>query len=364
MDLIIRNILHKITNAGYEAYLVGGYPRDYYLGKKTGDYDIATSATPTELKSIFLNVKEDDTKYGKITLQEGKILVEITTYRKEEQYESHRFPKKITFVKTLSEDLLRRDFTMNTLYMKENGEIIDLLGAKKDIDQKLIRAVGDANQKIEEDALRILRAIRFASTLNFKLDNSLKDAIKKYKNHLKDISYFRKRQELDRIFTSEYTEYGIQLLIELGLEEELEISRLNKLNVNTSILGIWAQLEFSCRYEFTKKEQKDIEILKKLLQEDIFNPLVLYKNGYYYCGMAAEIKGVFKNEVLEKYRELPIHHRDEICINKKELELLVPKKMFSTVYEDLETQILKGNLENIKVFLRKYVIQKYAGRKE
>lgn len=364
MDLIIKNILHKITNAGYEAYLVGGYPRDYYVGKQSDDYDLATSATVAELKAIFSNIQEEDFKYGKIILQEGEILVEITTYRKEEQYENHRFPKKITFVKNLSEDVLRRDFTMNTLYMNENKEVIDVLDAKKDIDQKLIRTVGDANQKIEEDALRILRAIRFASTFNFQLDILLKDAIKKYKSNLKDISYFRKRQELDRIFTSEYAEYGIKLLIELGLEEELEISSLNGLNVNTSILGIWAQLEFSCKYEFTKKERKDIEILKILLQEDIFDPLILYKNGYYYCGVVAEIKGFLKTQVLKKYRELPIHHRDEISINKKELELLVPIKMISTIYEDLETQILNGNLENIKLFLRKYIIQKYARREE
>lgn len=362
MNKNVKEILGKIINSGYEAYLVGGYPRDLYLGRKSEDYDITTNALPEEIKTIFKETKDQDTQYGNITLEIENGTVQITTYRKESEYHNHRHPSSITYVKELKEDLYRRDFIMNTLCMNEKEEFIDLLGAKKDIDQKLIRVVGDTSEKIKQDSLRILRAIRFASTLNFKLDPELKKAILEYKDQIKELSYFRKKEELNRIFTSEYAPYGISLLQEFHLEEPLELSNLDTLNLNAPLLGIWAQLTFSSKYEFSKKERKEIETIRTLLEEDILNPFVLYTYGHYYCGLVGEIKGISRNLVLEHYRKLPIHHKDEIAITKKELEQIAPKQLINSIYEDLETQILNGELDNFKVLLRKYVIKKYSGR--
>lgn len=361
MNIVIKTILKKITDFGFEAYLVGGYPRDTYLGLKTNDYDITTNATPKQLKKIFPKANFSNAKYGSITIKNLDYFIEITTYRKEEEYLLHRFPQKITYVKTLNEDLLRRDFTINTLCMNEHGEYIDLLGARNDLEKKIIRVVGNTHNKIEQDSLRILRAIRFASNLHFRLDLDLQEAIKHYKNNIKELSYFRKKQELDRIFIGPNADYGISLLS--NLEEPLEVYGLEKLNLNTSILGIWAQLDFSPKYEFSRNERKEIEKIRQLLKEDLYDPFILYTYGHYYCSVAAEIRNMSKNKILELYQNLPIHHRTEIAINVKELEILVSREMIGSVFEDLEIQILKGSLDNVKLLLKKYIIKKYRRRK-
>lgn len=363
MDIVnteLLKLLNKITEAGYEAYLVGGYPRDVYLGRTTTDYDVTTSATPEELKQIFSDIDDKDSKYGRATIKIENMVVEITTYRTETDYEKHRKPT-ITFAKELSIDLNRRDFIMNTLCIDKNGNFVDLLGAKKDIDDKIIRVVGDSKKKIEEDALRILRAIRFATILNFTLDEPLKEAISLYKKNLKELSYFRKREELNQIFASSNIEYGIELLKDL--EEELEIFGISKLNPHTSVLGIWAQLEFSSKYEFSKSDKKEIEKLKQLLEQNILDPFILYQYGHYYAGIAAEIKGLSKSDVIESYRKLPIHHRDEIALSSNELKQMVPKEKLGEIYEDIEKKILSGELENLKIFIRRYILENYDRRK-
>lgn len=360
----LQEVLKKFTDSGYEAFLIGGYPRDYYLNIETNDFDIATSATPEELKKIFPKANYQDSLYGRVTVFLEECSIEITTYRKDGSYIENRFPKEIVYVKSLKDDLPRRDFVMNTLCMNEKGELIDLLGAKEDLDGKMIRSVGDPYQKMEEDALRILRAIRFASALNFHIDSELWNAMKQYKANVQGLSYFRKKEELNRIFTSKYVDYGISLLKELDLEQELEIFGIYKLFAHTSLFGIWAQLDFSSKYEFSRSEKREIEKIRTLLALDVYDPLILYTYGYYYCGIAAEIKGLSKNRVLEIYKTLPIHHRNEIAITSKELQLFVEKEMISMVYEDLEKQILSGNLDNLKFFIKVYIKEKYHRRNE
>lgn len=364
MKQVLKKILEIIVDAGYEAYLVGGYPRDCYRNVETSDYDVATSATPEELKTLFPNLDDTDSSYGRVSIRLEDCLVEITTFRKDFFYEEHRFPQKVIYVKNLSEDLLRRDFVMNTLCMDQDENFIDLLGAKKDIDQKIIRAVGNPFSKMEEDALRILRAIRFATVLDFQIDLELKQAMKQYKNYIHKLSYFRKKEELNRIFMSEHVKKGIDLLKEFELEDELEVYGFETLNPSTSLLGIWAQLDFSSCYEFSKQEKREIEKIRELLKKNVLDSFVLYQYGVYDCGIVAEIKGISKNQVIEHYRSLPIHHRNEIALSPKELESLVGKNLMGAVYEDLEHQILNGMLENLKIFVKKYVIQKYNGRNE
>ena len=172
-------VLKKINSNGYQAYLVGGYPRDLYIGRNSMDFDICTSATPKQLKEIFGNSMLPSEQYGSVTLLVHNIRFEITTFRKDIKYLNNRKPIEIEYVNNLIDDLKRRDFTMNTMCIDANGNLIDLLGGKEDINDKVIRTVGNANMRIYEDSLRILRAVRFATTLNFELDNELKEAIKK-----------------------------------------------------------------------------------------------------------------------------------------------------------------------------------------
>lgn len=208
-------ILNIIANLGYEAYIIGGYPRDKYLGILNDDIDICTNAKYEDLKDTF---EITSNNFGSMILIYKNYKYEVTTYRKEYEYQKNRFPKKIEFVNTLKEDLQRRDFIVNTLCIDKNGNYIDLLGAKQDLDNKIIRCVGNSDIKISEDILRSLRAIRFATILNFKLDESLKQSIKKYNYLLDNLSDKRKKEELNKIMNKEY---GLSLIKELELEKYL-----------------------------------------------------------------------------------------------------------------------------------------------
>jgi len=209
-------ILQKITKHGYQAYIVGGYPRDRYLKRNAIDIDICTNAPISLLQEIFVVVK---TEFLSSVIEYKGITFEITAFRKDLSYEKHRFPKEIKLVDTLEEDLQRRDFVMNTLCIDYLRNEVDLLGAKKDLDNKIIRTVGNASKKIEEDALRILRAIRFASQLNFKIEDHLLEVIKEKKNLVDELSVKRIRQELSLIENSPYANYGKKLLELVGLNE-------------------------------------------------------------------------------------------------------------------------------------------------
>ena len=170
-------ILKILNKNKFEAYIIGGYPRDLYLGNKSTDIDICTNAKYKDLKKIFKEIK--DNKYGSYKLKYKNQEYEITTYRKESKYLNNRFPKT-KYTKKLTKDLKRRDFIINTLCIDRYGSYIDLKNAKKDLDEKIIRLIGPKT-KIKEDALRILRAIRFATLLNFRIDKKLDQAIEKYK---------------------------------------------------------------------------------------------------------------------------------------------------------------------------------------
>lgn len=218
---IALDLLNKISDLGYDAYIVGGYPRDLYLNKVNPDIDICTNAKYDDLKECFSITKGN---FGSMRLKYKDFEFEITTFRKELEYDKNRFPKTIEFVDKLTEDLKRRDFIINTLCIDKFGEYIDILGAKHDINNKIIRCVGDADYKISQDILRSLRAIRFATILNFKLDNELKISIKKYGYLLNNLSDKRKEEELNKILNSDNKEYGLSLIKELELEQFLKIN--------------------------------------------------------------------------------------------------------------------------------------------
>lgn len=207
-------VLNNINKMGYEAYIVGGFPRDLYLGINNLDIDICTNAKYADLKNYFQIISNN---FGSMILKYKDYNFEVTTYRRELTYEKNRFPKKIEFVNTLQEDLIRRDFIINTLCIDLNGKYIDLLGAKHDLDNKIIRCVGNSDEKISQDILRSLRAIRFATILNFEIDNELKKSIKKHNYLLDNLSNKRKKEELNKILNSDNKDYGIRLLKELDL---------------------------------------------------------------------------------------------------------------------------------------------------
>lgn len=356
-------ILKKINDAGFKSYVVGGYVRDIYLNRHSMDVDICTNATPQELKEIFGGAMLPNVNYGSVTIVYKKIRFEITTFRKEIKYENNRLPVKIKYIDNLIDDLKRRDFTINTLCMDENGEIIDLLGASADLDNKIIRMVGNPRKRLKEDTLRILRAIRFATILNFQLEDSLKKYIKKYGYLLKKLSYYRRQEELQKIFTSSNVKYGIELLKELDLDKHLELSNIDKLVITPSLIGIWAQLGVSEIYAFSKQDKKTIESIKELLSLDLYDPKVLYTYGLYNCSIAAEILELPKKIITKKYNDLIIHNKKDIKISGNDIAKALnkaPGAYISEIIDDLEEAILDNRVKNEFNCLKDYVVEKYV----
>jgi len=362
---IALKLLKKIEKSGFSAYIVGGFVRDYIMGRNSADVDIATNATPKQLREIFPNSSIAKEAYGSITVVLKKVRFEITTFRRELTYYNNRKPIEIEYIDDLLEDLKRRDFTINTLCMDSNKNIIDLLNGRVDIDNKLIRTVGDSVEKFSEDALRILRAVRFATILNFNLTPEVYDAIIKTKKYLSNISYNRKKDELDKIFMSPNAKHGIELIKRLGLDSSLEIYNIDEIKLSTDLVGIWSSLNVSPNYPFTKAEKELMDKIKEVAPLDNYDRRVLYKYGPYVNRVAAINKGLDESVVVNVYNSLPIKAKGDINISaKKIMEILSmpPGKYLNKIYIDLENRIIDGLLVNDNKNIESYIINNYRGK--
>lgn len=198
-------LIRLISKYGYEAYLVGGCVRDYIMGRECDDIDIACSAKPNQLEEILdrLNIKYIETgiKHGTVTVHYKESCFEVTTFRTDGEYADNRHPEKVSFVSSIDGDLARRDFTVNAIAFNEDKGFVDLYGGRKDIESKTIRAVGDADKRFKEDALRIMRAIRFQSVLGFDIEEDTKKAIFDNRDLLKNVSSERIFVELKKLLS-------------------------------------------------------------------------------------------------------------------------------------------------------------------
>ena len=356
------DLLKKIVDNGFLAYLVGGYPRDYYLGKNSIDYDVCTNATPMQLKEIFNESILKTEQYGSVTLIYQNMRFEITTFRKDIKYLNNRKPIEIEYIDSLLEDLKRRDFTMNTMCIDCNGSLLDLMNGKKDIENRIIRTVGDADYKVSEDSLRILRAIRFSTILDFNLDDSLKQAIIKHKDLLKNLSYYRKKEELDKIFASSNSKKGIDLIKELGLAEPLELSNIDNLVITTYLIGIWAQLDVLDKYAFNNIEKEDIRKINELMNKDVLDNNNLYKYGLYISTIVGEIKNIDTKLITNMYDNLYIHNKTEIKISADEICKALsrrPGSFLRDIFNDIENKLVNKSLRNENSELLNYVQDNY-----
>ncbi|MFS0656552.1 CCA tRNA nucleotidyltransferase [Bacillus sp. 179-C3.3 HS] len=214
-------ILHTLHEHGYQAYFVGGAVRDVLLGREIGDIDIATDATPDTVESLFDKTVDVGKEHGTVIVIHHGVSYEVTTFRSESEYEDFRRPKEVQFISSLKEDLLRRDLTINAMAMDINGEIIDHVGGKQDIQRKQIQTVGDPACRFAEDALRMMRAVRFLSQLGFHLSAETAEAMKKDKHLLANISVERKKIEMEKLLQGRYCGQAIKVLISTNLYEEL-----------------------------------------------------------------------------------------------------------------------------------------------
>ena len=355
-------LINKIENYGYKAYIIGGFPRDLYLKRSSSDIDICTDATPMELHNILKGMIISASEYGSVVVMFENQKFEITTFRKELRYKDSRHPEKIQYVDTLKEDINRRDFTINTIAIDKNENIIDYLGGIKDLDEKIIKTVGNPKIKIKEDSLRILRAIRFATTLNFNIDPKLKYYMKRFGHNLKKISNDVKKKEIDRIFSSPNKTYGIKLILELKLAQYLDINDLRKIKITPSMIVTWAQLNVLHKYNFNSIERDTIIKINELKDKNILDRQVLYQYGLYACTMAAELKNIDKRKLNEEFSKMPIRSKIDIKLTPIEICRILNKQpgpFLKPILDDLENKILYEKILNTKDAIASYIKEKY-----
>ena len=216
----VHKIIEILEAAGYEAYAVGGCVRDSILGREPNDWDITTSAKPEETKSLFARTIDTGIKHGTVTVMLDKEGFEVTTYRIDGIYEDNRHPKEVTFTASLEEDLKRRDFTVNAMAYNERTGLVDIFGGLADIEQGIIRCVGNAEERFTEDALRMLRAVRFSAQLGYEIEEKTKQAIRRLAPNLKKISAERIQVELVKLVTSPHPDY-LRTAYETGITQQI-----------------------------------------------------------------------------------------------------------------------------------------------
>lgn len=360
MDKIIKTVLSKIEENGFEAYIVGGYVRDLYLGIKTTDIDISTNALPKDLIKIFKSGVLSPESYGSFRIKKNGYQFDITTYRKESNYVNRR-PTNVEYINNLLEDLQRRDFTINSLCMNKRGEIIDLLEGIQDIEKRQIRMIGSAKDKLKEDPLRILRALRFSIVLDFKIADDTLKWIKKYNKLITTLSYERKKEELEKIFISKNITKGFEVLKKLNILKQLEISYKTIVHVD-DLCGMWSQLEYSPKYPFTKQEKENIQTIQKIIKYGKIDNTTLFNYGLYYNNVAGKILGFNSTKISKMYQNLPIKTIKDINITTEEiLELLhiEPSEKIKRINDDLKNKILNNDLKNELIEIKKYLVKKW-----
>ena len=216
----VSRILSVLAGAGYEAYAVGGCVRDAILGREPEDWDITTNARPEEVKGLFRRTVDTGIAHGTVTVMLGSDGFEVTTYRQDGDYSDHRHPDAVVFTASLEEDLKRRDFTINAMAYRPETGLVDLFGGREDLEKRIIRCVGDPRERFDEDALRIMRALRFSAQLGFAIAPETREAIREFAPRLQLISRERIRVELVKLLVSPHPDRLLDLA-ECGITAEI-----------------------------------------------------------------------------------------------------------------------------------------------
>lgn len=309
----VEKIINTLENAGFEAYAVGGCVRDYLMGITPDDYDVATSAKPDTIKLLFDKTYDTGIEHGTVTVLINGITVEVTTFRCEADYIDNRKPSSVYFVTNLEEDLKRRDFTINALAYNKKCGIIDLFGGISDIEKGKIKCVGNPEERFEEDALRMLRAVRFACKTGFTLTDETKSAISSKAHLIKNISKERIKAELDKAIVSKHR-HKLLLMYELGLSKHIAtwLDFCIKTPQNTKYHMYNVGIHMLKALEYAKAEK---DICWAALLHDVGKPYkrITDKNGVDHFKGHEETSAQIANEIM---RELKFDNRMRIKITK------------------------------------------------
>lgn len=252
----VSDIINTLIENGYEAYAVGGCVRDSIIHREPEDWDITTSARPNEVKELFKRTIDTGIEHGTVTVMIGKEGYEVTTYRVDGDYEDGRHPKSVEFTASLEEDLKRRDFTINAMAYNETKGIVDLYGGRTDIEAGIIRCVGEAEERFTEDALRMLRAVRFSAQLGYEVEEKTADAVRKLAPTIARISKERIHTELGKTLLSGHPEY---------------INKACELGITSIVFSVYNEL---------KNKKKALLILKNTPEDIAFRyAAIMYEHG-------------------------------------------------------------------------------------
>lgn len=336
----VSRIIHTLQANGYEAYAVGGCVRDSILGREPDDWDITTSATPLETKALFARTFDTGIEHGTITVLIDKDAFEVTTYRVDGKYEDSRHPSEVTFTRCLQEDLLRRDFTINAMAYNDEGGLVDIFGGIEDLNNKTIRCVGNAEARFGEDALRILRAVRFAAQLGFEIEEETREGIVKLAPTLVNISAERIQVELIKMLVSPNPSL-LRTAYELGITKVIlpEFDEMMKTEQETPH-HIYSVGEHTLKAIETIRPDKVLRLT--MLFHDIAKPMMktIDANGVAHFKMH-DVEGVemtksilrrlkFDNDTLGKVTKLVQYHDYRIPAEPKRV-----RKAMNKIGEDL-----------------------------
>ncbi|MEK5442083.1 CCA tRNA nucleotidyltransferase [Fredinandcohnia sp. FSL W7-1320] len=379
-------ILTTLHNNGYEAYFVGGSVRDFLLHRPTDDIDIATSALPGQIIDLFPKTIDVGAVHGTVIVLHDGEQFEVTTFRTEEGYEDYRRPSHVEFVTSLHEDLKRRDFTMNAIAMTINGEIIDPFDGRKAIKKKVIQTVGNPTERFREDALRMMRAVRFLSQLSFLLCENTQSAIMENAYLLKKISVERITIEFEKLLSGPSCQAAFPILIETrlfqyipGLEDEIKGLKnfpAYKWNQLQDRSEYWTLVSYLLSKEDLKSFLRQWKLPNKVVDQVVknvaciqnvfqtgWNNRLLYDSGAKCVQQVERILNVlgFGQEISpsKEYEKLPIKQRSELDITGEDLLNWYnqkPGKWISNLYIKVEDGILENEVVNNKVKIKEWLL--------
>ncbi|MDY0138424.1 MAG: CCA tRNA nucleotidyltransferase [Candidatus Izemoplasmatales bacterium] len=374
-------ILSKLEEFGYEAYFVGGFVRDLLLNKKSDDIDITTNALPETVEKLFDKTIATGKKYGTVTVFIEDEKFEVTTYRVEKDYLNHRKPESVLYTNHLEEDLKRRDFTINALAMDRFDKIIDLFQGQADLNNKLIRAIGNPDERFNEDALRMLRAIRFVSKLGFSVEEKTAESIRNNIEKISHLSNERVLVEFKKIFKNSYNKEALKVMENLNVAEIFRefnqgIRVYNNSNYELNFIEFFTMslfLENAVIPDYWRLSNYDrlmistiLEILYKV-RDNGFTPYIVYSYGLSKSLSANRIRLVIYNSPSEEFsiktifNNLVIKKRSDLKINgsiiKKNIKNIEPKKIGNLIME-IEYHVVNNLLKNDELDLIKYARNK------
>lgn len=363
-------VIKQLENAGYEAVVVGGAVRDALLGRTVHDVDVATSAMPFEVKEIFSRTVDIGIQHGTVLVIVPEAPVEVTTFRTDGEYTDHRRPEAVQFVRSLAEDLKRRDFTMNAIAMRRDGSFVDYYGGREDIEACVIRAVGEAQARFAEDALRMLRAVRFAAQLSFTIEPATMQAMREKAADIEWIAKERIKVEFDKLWVGKDVYNGMLKLVESGLAEHVpgkfEVVQWQGFCTQDSKVG-WAYFallqgvnwtEILRSYRLSNKEHAFVKAVLAAFEA--------LKTGWtkmdYFTFAEAELDAaiyfaklqhlhvdVTQDTIRLEQASLPIRTRNELIVNGLDLQNWSGQKRGPWLKEALQTMlevVIAGEVEN------------------